>query len=52
MREVKTGKFYDCQKCGEEFYISWDENGCQCSECLPNLCPDCFDKLNSLNEKS
>lgn len=34
------GNFYTCEYCGEEFFISWEENECQCSGCIPTCCSD------------
>ena len=44
MREISTGNFYICKECGKEYFISWEENGCQCCGCVSNLCPECEEK--------
>ena len=33
-KDIDGGGIYICKICGEEFFVSWEENSCQCSGCL------------------
>ena len=46
MIAISDGIFLECNRCYEEFFVSYEENDCMWSGCTPTLCDEC-DKLNN-----
>jgi len=39
---------YDCEICGQEWTVNPNENSCNCSGCVCNICYECYfdEKIN------
>lgn len=41
IESLENGSIMECEKCGERFFMSYEENSCQCSGCSDNNSHQC-----------